>query len=266
MRRHVVGGDFAGPLQTDSGLGEGLVGTLAEINLLIGNKHVRPAQVVVQRRQLCSQLGGCPQRGHPELKIGQCVFAEVSGEVAAVVLNAIDDHYLVCWQASDDLGEWEIYRDLLTSEGGVLLDDVEISYFGPTGAGSEDYAAGDVTLAHNTNHNEYLACWRGDTNDDGLVDGEFEVFCRFLTNNLGFVGQTLRVSEQGGTGDPEEDISSPSVAYNFRDNNYLVCWSGDQIIPLLAAVAWWSGIAWNTMTRAGATNRIALLHSCNSCC
>lgn len=43
----------------------------------------------------------------------------------------------------------------------------------------------------------------------------------------------FRVSDMGGSGDPDFDAIAPAVAYNSRDDEYLVVWSGDDDTGLL---------------------------------
>jgi hypothetical protein len=153
----------------------------------------------------------------------------------AVVYNPDQDRYLVCWDgdhAQD--GELEISCNVLTSAGGDLIPGgTQVSFFGPAGDAAYDAAA--PTLAYNSTDDEYLVCWSGDTNVGGLVNDDLEIWCRRLDPNLTSVGSAFRVSEMGGDGDSADAAITPAVAWNFRSNNYLVCWAGDQNIIFVAA-------------------------------
>lgn len=152
----------------------------------------------------------------------------------AIAYNAVDDRYLVCWQSDHfNNDEFEILCDILTASGGSLLGGALVSFFGP--AGNISYDATDTAVAYNSVDDEYLVCWSGDTNTDGQVDNEFEIFCRRLDSSGSVTGSMVRVSEMGGLGDAADDAYRPSIAWNFRSNNYLVCWEGDQGIPFVSA-------------------------------
>lgn len=135
---------------------------------------------------------------------------------------------LVCWQSNDPgNGENEIYCELLAPDGTTLVDDANVSEFGPTGPGSEAFDAYDPAVAHNRNADEFLVCWSGDTNEDGQVDNEREIFCRRLDAVGSPIGGYFRVSDQGGLGDTTEIAFRQAAAFDPQSDRYLVCWVGD---------------------------------------
>ena len=84
-------------------------------------------------------------------------------------------------------------------------------------------------VAYNSAANEYLVVWRGEDNTGGLVDGEIEIFGqRVDAATGGEVGANdFRISDMGGTGDPEYDGLDPTVACSGTQNEYLTVWGGD---------------------------------------
>lgn len=158
--------------------------------------------------------------------------ASVDATHPAIVYNSTDDIYVVCWE-TDDHGEEEIWCEALTEAGGGLFGGgTQLSYFGPTGTDAALYDARSPAISWNSTFNTYLLCWEGDTNEGSRVDEEFEIFCRRLDENLSFVGGYFALSNMGSDGDPGADAFDPTIAYNFQDDNWVVCWSGDQDIHL----------------------------------
>lgn len=150
----------------------------------------------------------------------------------AIAVNPATGELLVCWQ-STGLGEneYEIYCELRAADGSTLVDDFNASEFGPGGPDASLYQTLSPSVVFNPNRAEYLVCWAGDTNADGQVDGEYEVFCRRLTAAAAPVAPAFRVSEQGGLGDPAEWAFRQDVAHDPVGDRYLACWAGDLIEP-----------------------------------
>jgi hypothetical protein len=80
----------------------------------------------------------------------------------------------------------------------------------------------------NTTDFEYLTVWMGDDNVGGLVDNETEIFGQLITYlGVGTGPNDFRISDMGGTGDPDYAAGYPTAAYNPIRNEYLVVWRGD---------------------------------------
>jgi hypothetical protein len=71
--------------------------------------------------------------------------------------------------------------------------------------------------------------WVGDDNTGSLSAGESEVFGQLINGSTGAeIGSDFRISDMGATdGNTAFDASTPDVAYNSTNNEYLVVWSGD---------------------------------------
>jgi hypothetical protein len=155
----------------------------------------------------------------------------------AAAYNSTNNEYLVVWSGDDEVGgliagEYEIFGQRLDAATGAELgaNDFRISDMGATGDPS--YGAWSPAVAYNSTNNEYLVVWDGWDNVGGLVSWEFEIFVQRLDavagGSLGY--NDLRISDMGGTGDPNYGAWSPAVAYNSADNRYLVVWTGDDDI------------------------------------
>jgi len=154
--------------------------------------------------------------------------ARLAGSTAVAVSSA-QGNFLVCWDGDDVAdNEFEIYCDLLSATGTVVADDVQVSDMMPAGP---SFDAVNPTVAYNSVDDEFLVCWEGDTTAEGQIDNHFEIFCRRLSSGGVPQGTQHRVSFMGypdGIPDGTGDALRPSLAYNFRDNDYLVCWEGQE--------------------------------------
>jgi hypothetical protein len=104
----------------------------------------------------------------------------------------------------------------------VGANDFRISHMGPDGNAA--FGAFDPAVAYNGAANEYLVVWRG----DDTTDDEFEIYGQRLNAATGAaIGGKIRISDMGPDGDTHFSANNPAVAYNSRDNEYLVIWSGN---------------------------------------
>jgi len=147
----------------------------------------------------------------------------------AVAYNAANREFLAVWEGdTGNIGEFEIYgqrADALTSA--VIGTSFRITHMGPDG--DSRFQARTPAVVWNEKVNEYLVVWRGDTNTGGLVDNEFEIFGQRVNGATGALVGTagFRVSIMGPDGDPSYAAIQPVVAWNSKDNRYLVAWYGD---------------------------------------
>ncbi len=82
-----------------------------------------------------------------------------------------------------------------------------------------------LTIVRTTN---IFTVWQGDDNTAPLVDNEFEIFGQRTNGSTGVAtGSRVRISFMGTDGLTTFRGSTPSVAYNATNNEYLVVWSGD---------------------------------------
>jgi hypothetical protein len=108
----------------------------------------------------------------------------------------------------------------------IGLDDLRVSDMGPDG--DTAYAARAVDVAFSSTDNRYLVVWEGSDDAGGLAAGELEIFGQFIDGDGNEVlGNDLRISFQGGSGDATYNAITPALTWNSIDNEYLVVWSGD---------------------------------------
>jgi hypothetical protein len=83
--------------------------------------------------------------------------------------------------------------------------------------------ANDAAVAYNSKNNEYLVVWYGDAPNDN----EFQVFVQRISAATGSrLGGNIPISTPGNT---SQGSFSPAVAYDSKDNEYLVVWYADTV-------------------------------------
>ncbi len=157
----------------------------------------------------------------------------------AVAYNSAGSEYLVVWSGDDntDFGlgpladdEREIFGQLIqASTGAEIGDDFRISQMGPDG--SAEFSAYSPAVVWNSDKNEYLVVWEGDDDNLPLVDEEREIFGRLVSGGTGALpGEKFRVSDMGPNGDKNYSAGGASVAYGSKEKEYLVTWSGCDVV------------------------------------
>ncbi len=159
--------------------------------------------------------------------LGDPAFAALTPDV---VYNSVENEFLVVWVADTDEGalvggEYEVWGQIVNANLIDVGSNFRISFMGPDGAPA--WGAEYPAAAYNPARNEYLVVWSGDTNSGGLVLDEQEIWAQRLSANGTLVGGNFRVSDMGGTGDPDYDAFRPDVVFNTRQLEYLVVWYGD---------------------------------------
>jgi hypothetical protein len=183
--------------------------------------------------QLLTGITGS-QTGYGDVRIS---FAGGTGSAAtrafrpAVAFNSQYNQFLVVWSADNPEdgcvdNEFEIWGQVVDM---VLLPlfggNFRISFNG--GSGDPNFDADYPAVVYNPDLDHYLVVWEGDHNGFGMVDGESEIWAQRVYSTGILVGSNLRMSDMGGSGDPNFGAFSPDVAYNTRDHEYLIVWQGD---------------------------------------
>lgn len=148
-----------------------------------------------------------------------------------VAFNSTYNQYLVVWAADHPEdgcvdNEFEIWGQVIDQWiFPKFTDNFRISFNG--GSGDADFDADYPAVVYNKDLDEYLVVWEGDHNTGGMVDGESEIWAQRVYSTAILVGSNLRMSDMGGTGDPDYDAIQPDVVYNTQDFEYLIVWQGD---------------------------------------
>ncbi|MCP4407069.1 MAG: hypothetical protein GY807_04785 [Gammaproteobacteria bacterium] len=127
----------------------------------------------------------------------------------AVVYNAINNEYLVVWEADDDENslidnEYEIYGQRLAGGTGAAVDgdsDFRISDMGTTD-GSTAFTATYPAVAFDSTADVYLTVWHGDDDTAPQIDDEEEIWGEFNSASTTFrITDTsdVSVAEDSGT-------------------------------------------------------------------
>ncbi|MEM7033119.1 MAG: DUF11 domain-containing protein, partial [Chloroflexota bacterium] len=154
----------------------------------------------------------------------------------SVAYNSVDNEYLVVWEADDPdtsgivNDEFEIFGQRLDGMTGAVVgtNDFRISDAGGTGNANID--AGNPSVVYNSDDNEYLVVWDADdTDSNGIIDNEFEVFGQRLDGATGSAVGTndFRISDVGGDGSTNAGTFDAAVAYNSNAHEYLAVWEAD---------------------------------------
>ncbi|MEL6824475.1 MAG: hypothetical protein AAFP70_22170, partial [Calditrichota bacterium] len=121
----------------------------------------------------------------------------------AVVFNSVDNEFLVIWEGDDNNGsltesEFEIFAQRFDSDlfSEVGINDFRVSEQGSDGDQSID--ANNPAVAFNSNTNEYLVVWQGDSDTPPLVNQELEVYGQILSSgtNLTKVATSFRINSR----------------------------------------------------------------------
>jgi len=146
-----------------------------------------------------------------------------------VVYNSTSHEYLVVWhgqgtQASTD-ATFEIYGQRLSRTGAELEKDFRISTITELGKimGSFVRASSHVDVAWNSANNQYLVVWDAMGQPEEII--RTEVFGQLLNATGAAVGKNFRISNTNDQG-AEFNAVLPTVAYNSKNNQYLVVWTG----------------------------------------
>ncbi|HEX6457912.1 MAG TPA: DUF11 domain-containing protein [Thermoleophilaceae bacterium] len=133
-------------------------------------------------------------------------------ETQEPVYSPDSNEYFVVWKADGSTGGQQIYGQRLAADGSQIGSDIQISQM----TGQADDA---VSLAYNSREHEYLAVWRG-----FQTGAEDEIYGQRLSLTGAEIGTNdFQISDMTASG----TANPPRVAYNSRDDQYLVAWTGD---------------------------------------
>jgi hypothetical protein len=145
------------------------------------------------------------------------------------VYNSTSHEYLVVWhgqggQASPD-ATFEIYGQRLSRAGAELEKDFRISTTTDLGKimGSFVRASSHADVAWNSTDNQYLVVWDAMGQPEEII--RTEVFGQLLNATGVAVGKNFRISNTNDQG-AEFNAVMPALAYNSKNNQYMVVWTG----------------------------------------
>ena len=146
-----------------------------------------------------------------------------------VVYNKTAHEYLVVWHGSglvDAPGKFfEVYGQRLSGSGNEIGVDFRISHLTDLGKVNTNFVrnSSQAQVAWNSVSNEYLVVWVGMGEPEDVV--KMEIYGQRLKANGEMSGKHFRISHTTDQGS-NLNASAPAIAYNGRDNQYLVVWSG----------------------------------------
>jgi len=146
-----------------------------------------------------------------------------------VVYNRAAREYLVIWHGSGPFKApdyfFDVYGQRLSRTGKEIGSDFRISYTTDLGKINTNFvrSSTQAEVAWNSADNEYLVIWTGMGEPEDLV--KMEIYGQRLKANGEFLGKYFRISHTTDQG-INFHANAPAIAYNSRDNQYLVVWSG----------------------------------------
>jgi len=146
-----------------------------------------------------------------------------------VVYNRTAREYLVIWHGSGLFNSpdnfFEVYGQRLSSTGKEVGSNFRISHTTDLGKLNTSFvrSSSQADVAWNSVDNEYLVIWRGMGEPEDVV--KREIYGQRLKANGEFLEKYSRISHTTDQG-INFHANAPAIAYNSRDNQYLVVWSG----------------------------------------
>ncbi len=152
------------------------------------------------------------------------------GRAPDVAYNSTDNQYMVVWEGDDRAynradNEFEIWGQRLNASGGEMgAGDFRISRMGPDN--DPDYDAFDPAIAYDSQDNQYLVVWEGET----LRPDVFDILGqRLAANGLQVGADDFVLSNPGSGPNADYDAYNPAVAYDGASDEYLVVWQDDEL-------------------------------------
>ena len=144
-----------------------------------------------------------------------------SAQAPRVVWNSTSDEFFVVWSAERASGEWEVFGRRVDAQTRQPIGDArQLTSFGDDGDTEFNAVAPDV--AHDATLNEYLVVFSGEE-----AVGATEVFGLRVDAAGTAVNDPFQISTTGPDSDPSFNASSPAVAWNSSDAEFVVVWAGD---------------------------------------
>lgn len=146
-----------------------------------------------------------------------------------IVYNRTAHEYLVVWSGSGLFYSpdtfFEIYGQRLSGTGKEIAGNFRISRLTDLGKVNTSFVRGSSQpyIAWNNTNNEYLVIWKGMGEPEDVV--KIEIYGQRLKTNGELLGKYFRISHTTDQGNNFQ-ANGPAIAYNNRDNQYLVVWSG----------------------------------------
>jgi hypothetical protein len=146
-----------------------------------------------------------------------------------VSYNRTSGEYLVVWNGSGRSDSpdrfFEVYGQRLSRNGKVIGNTFRISYATDLGKVNTSFVRGSsqVDAAWNSASNEYMVIWKGMGEPEDVV--KMEVYGQRLKPSGELLGKAFRISHTTDQG-ININANAPAIAYNSRDNQYFVVWSG----------------------------------------
>ncbi len=138
-----------------------------------------------------------------------------------VAYNVDNNEYLVVWDGEEVDGDSEIFGQRINAATGVAVGDDDFRVSQNTDVADTD-SDDDPSVAYNSTSQEYLVVWGG-----FVAISQAEIFAQRVAADSGDVleADDIQISNRGSS---SQDFAS--VAYDRRDNQYLVVWEGNSLV------------------------------------
>jgi hypothetical protein len=154
----------------------------------------------------------------------------------AVVYNPVDHEYLVVWSGDDVYGsyfnsDFEIHGQRLDASTGaeIGVNDFQISFMGDPGY--DEWTAHKPDVVYNPLRHEYLVAWSGCHDEPDMNNFEMEIYVQRLNaSGASLIGGHSRISTMGPSNNSLYDAENPAIAYNEKNNLYLVVWESEDTL------------------------------------
>jgi hypothetical protein len=146
-----------------------------------------------------------------------------------IVYNLTAHEYLVVWNGSGLFNSpdnfFEVYGQRLSRAGKEIGGDFRISHTTDLGRVSTNFvrSSSQADVAWNRANNEYVVIWKGMGEPEDVV--RMEIYGQRLKANGELLGKYFRISHTTDQG-INFHANAPAIAYDSRENQYLVVWSG----------------------------------------
>ena len=146
-----------------------------------------------------------------------------------IVYNSTAHEYMVVWQGMGNMSApsevSEIYGQRLSRTGTEIGKDFRISNATDLGKVNTNFVRSSTNpdVVWNSVNNQYLVVWSGMGEPENVV--KLEIYGQLLTSDGEEIGKDFRISNTTDQG-ANFNAGSPKVAYNSKNNQYLVVWAG----------------------------------------